>query len=134
MLLGVPKEIKESEKRVAMTPYAVDQTIHAGHQVIVETDAGTGSFFTDKMYESVGARIVKTAEEAWSADLVVKVKEPIESEYKYFTENKLLFTYLHLASSKKLTEALMSSGIIAIAYETVAKSLKLPYVYPNDII
>lgn len=134
MLLGVPKEIKESEKRVAMTPHAVDRTIHAGHQVIVETGAGAGSFFTDKMYESVGAKMVKTAAEVWSADLVVKVKEPIESEYKYFTKDKLLFTYLHLASSKQLTEALMSSGIIAIAYETVAKNGTLPLLAPMSEI
>ncbi len=134
MLLGVPKEIKESEKRIAMTPYAVDQVIRAGHKVIIETNAGTGSNFTDKMYESVGAKIVKTADIAWGADLVVKVKEPIESEYKYFTKDKLLFTYLHLASSKRLTEALMSSGITAIAYETVVKNGTLPLLAPMSEI
>jgi len=109
MLLGVPKEIKESEKRIAMTPYAVDQVIRAGHKVIIETNAGTGSNFTDKMYESVGAKIVKTADIAWGADLVVKVKEPIESEYKYFTKDKLLF---YISSSCVIKETDRSFNVI----------------------
>ena len=134
MIIGLPKELKESEKRVGMTPYATDQVIKAGHQVIVETGAGIGSFFSDEMYEATGAKIVKTANEAWDADLVVKVKEPIESEYKYFAKDKLLFTYLHLASSRKLTDALLSSGIIAIAYETVVRNKALPLLAPMSTI
>jgi len=134
MLIGVPKEIKESEKRVSITPYSVNQIVRAGHQVIVESGAGEGSFFTDKQYRTVGAGIVKTASEAWNADMVVKVKEPMESEFKYFKKDRLLFTYLHLASSKKLAEALLSSGITAFAYETVVKDGKLPLLAPMSEI
>ncbi len=134
MLIGVPKEIKESEKRVSITPYSVNQIVRAGHQVIVESGAGEGSFFADKQYRAAGAGIVKTADEAWNADMVVKVKEPMESEFKYFKKGKLLFTYLHLASSKKLAEALLSSGITAFAYETVVKDGKLPLLAPMSEI
>ncbi len=134
MLIGIPKEIKESEKRVSLTPYSVDQIVRAGHRVIVETGAGVGSFFSDEQYRAAGAEIVKTASQAWDADLIVKVKEPLEPEYRYFSSDKLLFTYLHLASSKKLTEALLDSGITAFAYETVEKDGALPLLAPMSEI
>jgi len=134
MRVGLPKEIKQSEKRVGMTPYSADSVIKAGHQVIVETGAGLGSYFSDDMYKAVGAKIVKTADEAWNADLVVKVKEPIESEFGYFKKDKLLFTYLHLASSRKLATALLSSGMTAFAYETVVRDGTLPLLAPMSEI
>lgn len=119
MIIGIPKEIKVLEKRVAMTPAGVMSFIQHGHQVKVETNAGVGSGFSNEAYEQVGAQIVTTAKEAWDADIVLKVKEPIEEEFDYFYEGLVLFTYLHLAAERPLTEALLEKKVTAIAYETV---------------
>jgi alanine dehydrogenase len=120
MIVGVPKEIKNNENRVAITPAGIDALIHAGHQVIIETNAGVGSGFTDEEYASHGAEILGTAEEVWSkAEMIMKVKEPLPSEYDYFRENLILFTYLHLAPELELTKALVEKKVTAIAYETI---------------
>lgn len=120
MIIGVPKEIKDNENRVAITPAGVEMLRQAGHTVLIETGAGVGSGFTDDDYRQAGATIVDTAEEAWTrAELVLKVKEPLPSEYRFFREDLVLFTYLHLAAEPELTEALVESGMTAIAYETV---------------
>ncbi|MFD0619810.1 alanine dehydrogenase [Paenibacillus sp. GCM10027629] len=119
MLIGVPKEIKNNENRVGMTPSSVVTYINAGHEVLVETNAGAGIGFTDQDYLAAGARIVSSANEAWAAEMVVKVKEPIPSEYGYFHEGLILYTYLHLAPEPELTKALVESKVTAIAYETI---------------
>jgi alanine dehydrogenase len=119
MEIGVPKEIKDQEFRVGLTPSSVRALVTQGHQVFVEREAGVGSGFPDGAYAKVGAELVATAKEAWHRELVVKVKEPLPEEYEYLTLPKLLFTYLHLAAERTLTEALIKSGITAIAYETV---------------
>jgi alanine dehydrogenase len=131
MLVGVPREIKDNEYRVAMTPAGVQQLIEQGHRVLVETLAGDGSRFTDEQYANVGAKIVPTAADAWSAELVVKVKEPIAVEYPYLRSDLVLFTYLHLAAEEKLTMAMLDSGVTGIAYETVeAPDGSLPLLTP----
>ncbi len=119
MIIGVPKEIKNNENRVAMTPASVLSYVNAGHTVLVEKNAGLGSNFHDIDYVNAGAKIVETAKEAWAAEMVVKVKEPIASEYQYFREGLLLFTYLHLANEPELTEALVKNKVNSVAYETV---------------
>lgn len=119
MKIGVPKEIKNNENRVAMTPPGALSLIANGHEVYIETGAGLGSSFTDNDYLLVGAHIVDTAAEAWDAEMVLKVKEPVESEYQYFHEGLILFTYLHLAPEPELTKALLENKVVAIAYETV---------------
>jgi len=119
MIVGVPKEIKNNENRVAMTPAGVTALVQNGHKVLIETNAGMGSGFTDNDYVAQGAQIVATAAEAWAADMVMKVKEPLESEYNYFREGLILFTYLHLAPEPELTRALAEKKVIAIAYETI---------------
>lgn len=120
MKISVPREIKNNEFRVAMTPAGVRDLVLAGHEVMVETGAGVGSGITDAEYAAQGALIVADAATAWnSADMVVKVKEPIKSEYGYFRDDLVLFTFLHLAAERDLTDALLSSKITAIAYETV---------------
>ncbi|SFR28675.1 L-alanine dehydrogenase [Lentzea waywayandensis] len=120
MLVGVPKEIKNHEYRVAITPAGVVELVRRGHSVVVERDAGAGSSFPDQEYVAAGARIAASADEVWgSADLVLKVKEPIEPEYHRMRRDQVLFTYLHLAASPSCTAAIASSGITAIAYETV---------------
>jgi len=118
MKIGVPKEIKPMEFRVAMTPGGVESLVRRGHEVLVEKGAGVGSGMSDAEYAEAGARLV-SAEEAWGAELVVKVKEPLPQEYKYLRPGLLLFTYLHLAASRELTEAMLASGVTGIAYETV---------------
>lgn len=119
MRIGVPKEVKSGENRVALTPSAVQDLCAAGHDVLIEAGAGSGSSFADSDFQAVGARIV-TAEEAWKGtELVVKVKEPQPEEYAYLRPDLTLFTYLHLAASRSCTEALVESGITAIGYETV---------------
>ncbi|WP_174732688.1 alanine dehydrogenase [Mesobacillus harenae] len=130
MLIGVPKEIKNNENRVAITPAGVDAFIKAGHKVIVENDAGVGSGFTNQDYVNAGAVIVSTAREAWSAEMVMKVKEPLASEYPYFREDLILFTYLHLAAEPALAKALTEKGVMAIAYETVEVNRTLPLLTP----
>lgn len=119
MRIGIPKEILNNENRVAMTPAGVYTLVGAGHEVVIQTNAGIGSSFTDEMYEEVGAVIVPTAEEAWQVDMVMKVKEPQESEFRFFKEDLIIFTYFHLAQEPKLTKALLEHKITAIAYETV---------------
>ena len=119
MTIGIPKEIKNNENRVAVTPAGVAAFLAAGHTIKIQKGAGEGSGFTDAVYQNAGANIVDTAEEVWLADMVMKVKEPIESEFKYFREDLILFTYLHLAAEQKLTEALLQSKVTAIAYETI---------------
>ncbi len=119
MRIGVPKEILNNENRVAMTPAGVYTLVGAGHEVIIETNAGLGSSFTDAMYEEVGASIVSTGKEAWEVDMVMKVKEPQASEFEFFKEDLIIFTYFHLAQEPELTKALLEHKITAIAYETV---------------
>ena len=119
MKIGVPKEIKNNESRVAMTPSGVVHLVRNGHEVFIETKAGNGSGFGDDEYVIAGATIVATAAEAWSKDMVMKVKEPIPVEYTYFREGLILFTYLHLAPEPELTKALVEKKVIGIAYETV---------------
>jgi len=120
MIIGVPKEIKAQEYRVALTPAGADALVLAGHRVIVENGAGEESGFLDSDYRRAGAKITKTAGEIWErAEMIVKVKEPLASEYKYLRPGLILFTYLHLAADKPLTLALMKKKIVAIAYETV---------------
>jgi len=131
MIVGVPKEIKDNEYRVAMTPGGVRQLVESGHKVRVETAAGEGSGFSDEEYKRVGATIVPNAAEAWGANMVVKVKEPMPDEFRYLRSDLLLFTYLHLAADEKLTRELAKSGVAAIAYETVElPSGSLPLLTP----
>ncbi|KKB38856.1 alanine dehydrogenase [Bacillus thermotolerans] len=131
MIIGVPKEIKNNENRVAMTPASVPTLTTAGHKVLVEAGAGIGSGFTDEEYKQLGAEIVDSAKAVWGqADMVLKVKEPIESEYQYFREGLLLFTYLHLAAEPALTKALVENKVTAIAYETVSVNRTLPLLSP----
>jgi alanine dehydrogenase len=131
MIIGVPKEVKNNENRVAITPAGVLQLVKAGHKVLVETNAGFGSGFTDEEYKNVGANIEKNASEVWeNSELILKVKEPVESEYQYFRKDLLLFTYLHLAAEPKLTKELVKSGVTGIAYETVSVNKTLPLLSP----
>lgn len=131
MIIGVPKEIKNNENRVAITPAGVLSFISSGHEVFVETDAGIGSGFTNEDYVEAGATILETASDVWGkADMVMKVKEPLASEYDYFREGLILFTYLHLAAEPELAKALTSKGVIAIAYETVEVNRTLPLLTP----
>ena len=134
MEIGVPKETKDQEFRVGLTPNSV-QALSKNHVVYVETKAGVGSGFTDREYQLAGAKIVATAAQAWNKELVVKVKEPLKTEYQYLQPEQLLFTYLHLAADRDLTEALLKSGTTAIAYETVelANGI-LPLLAPMSII
>ena len=119
MQIGVPKEIKNNENRIAITPSGVVQLTKTNHSVFIEQGAGLGSGFTDKECTDAGATIVATAAEAWAKEMVMKVKEPIPSEYGYFREGLILFTYLHLAPEPELTEALLAKKVVGIAYETV---------------
>ncbi|MBB6098015.1 alanine dehydrogenase [Deinobacterium chartae] len=121
MRIGLPKEIKVKENRVALTAGGVATLVRRGHTVIVERSAGVGSGISDADYEAAGA-VLGSAEEAWAAEMVVKVKEPIASEYKYLRPDLLLFTYLHLAADRPLTDALLQAGTVAVAYETVQTS------------
>jgi alanine dehydrogenase len=132
MLIGVPKEIKTHEYRVALVPAGVIELKKHGHQVIIEKDAGAGSSFPDELYVEAGAEIVETAQEVWErADMIMKVKEPIAREYPLMREGQILFTYFHFAASKELTEAVVNSKSVAIAYETVEKvDRSLPLLIP----
>ena len=130
MVVGVPKEIKTLENRVALTPGGVTSLVRRGHTVRVQQSAGVGSGIGDAEYQGAGAEIV-SAEQAWGADLVVKVKEPIAEEYKYLREGLMLFTYLHLAADQPLTQALLKGGTTGIAYETVQlEDNSLPLLLP----
>ncbi|MHB1627531.1 MAG: alanine dehydrogenase [Bacilli bacterium] len=120
MIVGVPKEIKDNEDRVAMTPAGARALTGSGHQVLIESGAGLGSGFTDEDYRAAGGDMIATAESVWAdADMIMKVKEPLPAEYGFFRENLILFTYLHLAPEYELTSALMKSKVVAIAYETI---------------
>ncbi|MES2430187.1 MAG: alanine dehydrogenase [Bacteroidota bacterium] len=131
MQVGVPKEIKNNEDRVAMTPSGVVHLVRSGHEVFMQHDAGMGSGFTDEEYVTAGATIVNTAAEAWSKEMVMKVKEPIASEYQYFRKGLILFTYLHLAPEHELTQELIRKKVVGIAYETVQlKNGSLPLLTP----
>lgn len=136
MIIGVPKEIKAGEKRVAMTPQGVDALVSHHHRVLVEKGAGAGSGFSDREYERAGAILIESAGEIWNkADLVVKVKEPQEQEFPFLRPGKILFTYLHLAASEGLTRRLLESRIIGIGYETVQdRDGSLPLLRPMSEI
>ncbi len=120
MIVGLPKEIKDNEYRVGLTPAGVRALTDAGHKVVVERSAGDGSGFDDKLYERAGARILETADDVWeSGEMIVKVKEPIAPEYRRMREGQLLFTYLHLAPDNELTKQLLERRVTGIAYETI---------------
>ncbi len=132
MIIGVPREIKDGENRVALTPAGADTLVRGGHTVLVEAEAGAGSGFRDSEYADAGASIVAEAADLWScAEMVVKVKEPLPEEYGYLRSDLILFTYLHLAGSRELTEALLRSGVTGLAYETVQRADgSLPLLIP----
>ena len=131
MIIGIPKEIKNNEFRVSATPSGVHGYVSAGHQVLVEKNAGLGSGISNEDYIKAGATIIESADELWQkADLIQKVKEPIEAEYSRMRKGQILYTYLHLAANKACTEAVMKSGTTAIAYETVEVDGQLPLLAP----
>jgi alanine dehydrogenase len=132
MIVGVPKEIKSNENRVALVPGGAEALVQAGHVVLVEQGAGVGSGFEDESYTGVGAQIVATAAEVWArSEMVMKVKEPIEPEWPHMRKGQVIFTYFHFAASEPLTRAVMASGCVAIAYETVQlPTRELPLLTP----
>lgn len=131
MIIGVPKEIKNNENRVAMSPAGVHHLIEAGQTVLIEKDAGLGSSFSNEDFKEAGAEIIENASQVWEkADLIMKVKEPLSSEYKYFREGLILFTFLHLANEPELTKALVDHKVTAIAYETINVNGTLPLLTP----
>lgn len=134
MKIGIPKEIKNHEERVSATPGDVHNLVEAGHEVFVQRGAGAGAYLFDEEYEKAGATLVDSAEEAWAQDMVVKVKEPLEEEFKFFRDDLILVTYLHLADNDPLTKALVESGTTAIGYETMEKNGKLPLLQPMSFI
>jgi alanine dehydrogenase len=135
MIIGVPKEIKEQEQRVALLPSGANQLTRLGHSVLVEKNAGVGSGYPDQDYAKAGAEIVQQAKEVFArADMIVKVKEPLEAEFPLLRRNQILFTYLHLAASKALTAALLKSGVTGVAYETIQVDHRLPLLEPMSEI
>jgi len=132
MKIGIPREIKADEYRVAIVPAGVDALVRAGHTVLVEKGAGDGSAIGDDAYTQAGARIAKSREEVFSAsEMIIKVKEPLEEEFNLLTDRHIVFTYFHFASSRRLTDAMIKSGAICIAYETVeAEDRSLPLLIP----
>lgn len=135
MRIGIPKELKNNENRVAITPSGVHSLVHAGHEVLVEQDAGVNSHFSNDAYQNAGAVIIEDAAVVWgSSEMILKVKEPIPEEYKYFRKDLILFTYLHLAADPTLTKHLKESGMIAIGYETVSVNRSLPLLTPMSEI
>ncbi|MBU8909153.1 alanine dehydrogenase, partial [Desertibacillus haloalkaliphilus] len=131
MIIGVPKEIKNNENRVAITPAGVLAFTQAGHTVLIESGAGRGSGFTDDDYKEAGAMLRPHAAQVWKeAEMVMKVKEPMREEYCFFRKGLILFTYLHLAAEPFLTEALVKNEVVAIAYETVEVNGTLPLLTP----
>ena len=134
MKIGIPKEIKIKENRVSCTPAGVRMLVQAGHEVLVQQSAGEGSGFTDEQYVLAGAHIVPTAADAWAARMVIKVKEPVPAEFGFLRPDLLLFTYLHLAADKKLTEELVRSKTTGLAYETVQIGRRLPLLEPMSEI
>ena len=136
MLIGIPKEVKADEYRVAVTPAGAEMLVRAGHQVIIEKGAGLGSGFTDDYYEKVGARSIDSAADVWSAaEMIMKVKEPTPPEWPRMKSGQVIFTYFHFAASQELTRAVIDSGAVAIAYETVELSTgQLPLLTPMSEI
>src|SRR5512132_1693536 len=135
MIIGVPKEIKEQEQRVALLPSLTNQLTRHGHSVLVERNAGLGSGYPDQDYVKAGAEIVELAKEVFArADMIVKVKEPLKAEFPLLRRGQILFTYLHLAASKSLTEALLKSGVTGVAYETIQVDHRLPLLEPMSEI
>jgi alanine dehydrogenase len=135
MIIGVPKEIKEQEQRVALLPSGTTQLTKHGHSVLVETNAGLGSGYPDQDYVKAGAEIVEQSKEVFArADMIVKVKEPLKAEFPLLRKGQILFTYLHLAASKSLTEALLKSGVTGVAYETIQVDHRLPLLEPMSEI
>ncbi|EUJ42158.1 alanine dehydrogenase [Brochothrix campestris] len=135
MIIGIPKEIKNNENRVGITPAGVANFVKNGHHVIIETKAGLGSHITDQQFSDAGATIVVTAAEVWQAEMVIKVKEPLAAEYGYFYEGLILFTYLHLAAEPALAGALVDKKVTAIAYETIQlPDNSLPLLVPMSEI
>ncbi len=136
MIIGVPKEIKDGEKRVAMTPQGVDALVSHRHRVLVERGAGEGSGFADEEYVNAGARLAEKAQSVWhEAGMIVKVKEPLEPEFSRMKSGQIIFTYLHLAADRELTERLMESRVVAIGYETVQEGDgSLPLLRPMSEI
>ena len=131
MLVGIPKEVKNNEFRVSNTPAGVHALVLAGHTVFVEKSAGLGSAITDADYVKAGATILDTADEVWAkSEMIIKVKEPIAEEYHRMRKGQILFTYLHLAASRECTDAIIKSGVTAIAYETVEVNRTLPLLAP----
>jgi alanine dehydrogenase len=134
MIIGVPKEIKAQEHRVGLLPSGVFQLVRAGHEVVIEWCAGVDAGYPDQDYVNAGATLVDTHAAAFAADLVIKVKEPLASEIPFLRSGQILFTYLHLAASLELTNALLKSGVTAIAYETVTRNHRLPLLEPMSEI
>ncbi len=134
MVIGVPREIKSHESRVALLPSAAYQLIQRGHQVLVEQNAGLGSGYPDEQYIAAGAKIVASHADIFSAELIVKVKEPLPDEYPLLRSGQILFTYLHLAANINLTKALIQSGVTAVAYEMVTQGRRLPLLEPMSEI
>lgn len=130
MIIGVPKEIKDYENRVAMTPADVKELKDEGHDILIEKNAGIGSGFTNEEYEKAGAEIKEDVADVWKAKLIVKVKEPLPQEYDYFYEGQILFTYLHLAANRELTEKLIEKNVSGVAYETISVRQTLPLLKP----
>ncbi|MER0122353.1 alanine dehydrogenase [Streptococcus sp. ZJ93] len=130
MLIGIPKEIKNNENRVALTPAGVQSLVAQGHRVVIERGAGLGSGFTDADYEAQGAKILSTPAEVWASELVVKVKEPLTQEYGFLRNDLVLFTYLHMAAAPDLAKAMLTSKTTGIAYETVTDNGQLPLLTP----
>src|SRR5213083_1202266 len=135
MIIGVPKEIKEQEQRVALLPSSTNQLTRRGHSVLVERNAGLGSGYPDQDYVKAGAEIVEQAKEVFArSDMIVKVKEPLKAEFPLLRRRQILFTYLHLAASKALTEALLKSCVTGVAYETIQIENRLPLLEPMSEI
>lgn len=130
MKIGVPVELKNKEHRVALTPSGVSILKNKGHEVLVQKDCGLASGISNEEYEAVGAIVVDKAEDVWACDMVLKVKEPLEEEFKYFREGLILFTYLHLANEPKLAKKLVEKKVTSIAYETVSEGHSLPLLTP----
>lgn len=135
MIIGCVKEIKKYEFRVGLTPNAASEYVRLGHQVLIEQGAGLGSGFTDEQYQLLGCELLQDAETVWAkSDMIIKVKEPLESEYALFKENLILYTYLHLASNEPLYQALKAKKVLSIAYETMEVQKTLPCLEPMSMV
>ena len=135
MIIGVPKEIKAQEHRVGLIPSTASTLTRRGHIVLVQKNAGVGAGYPDQTYIDAGAQIVDTAKKVYAqAEMIVKVKEPLKAEYPLLRKGQILFTYLHLAASKPLTDALLKSRVAGVAYETIQVGSKLPLLEPMSEI